>query len=111
MRSFGSAISNGTIILENTVKDRVNLKNATDNFEKFTRPRLPEKMYEKGVTLKNDTDLIVGMQRVINASESRISPTHSRALPNTSDDNFDRAITSEAQSIFSLIKLTQGKRT
>lgn len=50
--SFGSIISNGTIILENAVIDPVNLKNSINSFKKITRPRFPEKIIAKGLALK-----------------------------------------------------------
>ena len=109
MQPFGSALSNGTIMLENAVNEQVNLRSSTDNLKQFTRPRLSEKINEKGVTLKNATNHLKGRQKVINDFESRIFLTYSRALPSTSDDNLDRTLTSEPQSISSPIKPTKEK--
>ena len=52
-RSLGLSILNGRTTLKNAANDPLYLKEETDNFQKSTRPRDPEKIYEKEIARKN----------------------------------------------------------
>ena len=47
MQSYGKDISNGTTTLDSTSDDQVNIKNATDNFNKSATLRILKKNYQK----------------------------------------------------------------
>ena len=76
---MGLAILNGTTTVENAANDQVYLKDAIDNFKKYSKPRLPEKISEKELTLKNTNDLLTRREWLINAFESEIFPMHAGA--------------------------------
>ena len=58
----------------------------------------------------NANDLLKGRQWVIYAFESGIFPTHSRALPSSSNDDFDSTLTLEPQSTSLPMKSTKANR-
>ena len=103
-------IMNGTITLNDAQKEKIQLKYIIDIFISSTRLKNQNKRDEKYFTLMSANYLLQGTQIFINAFKSRIFPTHSRALLSTSDDDFDRTVTSEPQSTSSPMKLTQGNR-
>ena len=74
MQSFGITISNGTTILENAYNDQMYLKDTINNLKKSVRPRLPCKIDEKELTLKNVNELLAGRKWDINSFESGIFP-------------------------------------
>ena len=74
MQSFGITISNGTTILENAYNDQMYLKDTINNLKKSVRPRLPGKIDEKELTLKNVNELLAGRKWDINSFESGIFP-------------------------------------
>ena len=74
MQTFGITISNGTTILENAYNDQMYLKDTINNLKKSVRPRLPGKIDEKELTLKNVNELLAGRKWDINSFESGICP-------------------------------------
>ena len=67
---------------------------------------LPDQKIKKCFILMSVNELLRRRQVIINAFKCAIFPTHSRALPSNSDDDFDRTLTSEPQSMSSPIKPT-----
>lgn len=67
-------------------------------------------MKKNKLTLKNVNDFLKGKPWVINAFESGIFSTHSRALSSSSNNDFDNTLTLEPQSTSSPIKSIQEKR-
>ena len=86
MLSIGIIISNGTTTLDNATNSQAYLKDLTDNFKEYTRPRLPESICKKERTLKNVNDVFTGRQWIINDVESGIVPFKGVNV-NDDDDN------------------------
>ena len=80
IRSLGLTILNGTTTLESATNDQVYLKDAIDNFKKYSRTRLLEKITEKELALKNTNDLLTRREWIINAFERGMFPMHTRAM-------------------------------
>ena len=71
-QSLGSSILNGRTTLKIAANDPLYLKEKTDNFKKSTRPRDPEKIYEKEIARKNANEPLTWRQSVINAFKRAI---------------------------------------
>lgn len=54
------------------------LNNGIDNCKKSPSPRLPEKLNEKEITLKNANNFLSGRQCVVNASDIAVFSTSSK---------------------------------
>ena len=65
---------NRTTTLENVVNDQLYLNNANENLRKSARPRLLEKINEKELKLKYETELFKGKQWVNKACETGTFP-------------------------------------
>ena len=55
------------------------LNNGIDNCKKSPSPRLPEKLNEKEITLKNANNFLSGRQCVVNASDIAVFSTCSKS--------------------------------
>ena len=97
MQSFGITISNGTTILENAYNDQMYLKDTINNLKKSVRPRLPGKIDEKELTLKNVNELLAGRKWDINSFESGIFPMRTVNAADMDDYHyiFDNELRSE----------------
>ena len=74
IRSFGRAIYENDLSLDDALKQQIRLKDDIDIFKESTKPKESVKKEKKALTLKNPIILLNGRQKVLNAFESGIFP-------------------------------------